>query len=135
MDGEGCLQSILEVPELAKRGDRGVYRNERGEEIEVSADRLVSMNMWGLSSELFPDLKREFRAFLESRGRQPRSEFYIPAVIQALIRQGRARVQVLPHSGPWCGITYPEDKQRTAAMLADLVAAGVYPQKLWHEPL
>ena len=45
--------------------------------------------------------------------------------------EGRAEVEVLHPAGTWCGVTYPEDRERAAATLRELVAAGLYPDSLW----
>ncbi len=44
---------------------------------------------------------------------------------------GNARVTVLPGGGRWCGMTSPEDRENTVAVLQHLVNKGVYPEKLW----
>jgi hypothetical protein len=66
-----------------------------------------------------------------AHGHREDAEFELPTVVNALVREGRARVRVLRGVGPWCGVTYPEDISLVAATLRDLVDRGVYPRSLW----
>jgi NDP-sugar pyrophosphorylase family protein len=131
VDDNGWLQGIAEILELWKRGDGGRYTDVDGSERVVDPNDPVSMNMWGFTPELFGELRRRFRAFLDDCGDASVSEFLLPDVVQAMIREDRARVRVLRHTSQWCGITYPEDRARAEAMIANLVAQGVYPPRLW----
>lgn len=130
-DNEGHLESIIEIAELWKRGKGGVYVDDTGKEVMVAGEELVSMNMWGFTRDLFPLLVDRFEDFVSRESQVSDSEFLIPAVIQSLLREGRIRVQVLHEAGQWCGITYPEDRQRVAEAIAAMTFRGEYPEKLW----
>ena len=43
-----------------------------------------------------------------------------------LLREGKARVKVLPTGDRWYGVTYAEDKQLVIDSFAKLTAEGVY---------
>lgn len=131
VDGEGRLEGIVEVREMWKRGAGGFYLDGDGVEVEVAADRRVSMNIWALTPAVFPEMARSFREFLAREQDQPGSEFLVPDVMRELIDGGRARVDVLREAGRWCGITYPEDRRRVSERLAELTARGVYSSPLW----
>jgi NDP-sugar pyrophosphorylase family protein len=118
-----ALRSIVEHTGIAPE-DVGPGRKFSGEEI-------VSMNCWGFTPALFAGLDAQFREFLAARGGEPKSEFYLPAAVSALIGRGEAKVRVLPTASTWFGVTYREDKPRVQAAIAGLVAAGRYPGKLW----
>ncbi len=60
-----------------------------------------------------------------------RAECYLPSVVDAELRSGRAQVTVLPTESRWFGVTYPEDRQPVAQGIHDLVASGAYPSQLW----
>jgi hypothetical protein len=130
-DSDGWLRSIVELLDVSKHGRGGRYRDESGVEHQLSGDELVSMNMWGFTTIVFGELRRQFAAFLERSADDPAAEFLLPAAIQSLIEDGRARVSVLPEAGRWCGITYREDRDTVVARIAELVARGVYPEQLW----
>ena len=93
--------------------------------------QIVSMNCFGFTPALFTALGRELRAFLQARGGEMKSEFYLPAVVSSMIASGEASVRVLPTTGEWFGVTNREDKPRVVAALAALVAAGEYPVRLF----
>lgn len=131
LDEQGRLERIVEIDRMWKRDRGGVYLDAEGQEVSVAAQELVSMNMWGFSRALFAELRQRFARFLADQGSSSQAEFLIPDVVQALIAEGRAEVEVLRRTGRWCGVTYPEDKPRAAAMIGDLVAAGRYPSPLW----
>ncbi len=131
LDDQGHLARIIEVLEMWKRDGAGLYRDERGEEVTVAPDQMVSMNIWGFIPEIFAELRNRFQVFLEDRGGELESEFLVPEVVQALILEGKATVEVLPHNGHCYGITYPEDRRQVAELLVDLTASGEYPQRLW----
>jgi NDP-sugar pyrophosphorylase family protein len=97
----------------------------------LRGDETVSMNCFGFTPAIFPALDAQMRAFLAARGGEPKSEFYLPAAVSAMIAQGAATVEVLPTGDSWFGVTNRADKPRVEAALAALVAAGVYPRKLF----
>jgi hypothetical protein len=133
VNGGGWLERIVEVPELSKHGAGGLYTGDDGTEHIVPKDTLVSMNMWGFTPAIYDELSSRFRGFLEAAGKAngETSEFLIPDAVQAMISEGAARVRVLNHSGQWCGLTFPGDRQLVREFIASRVAAGEYPERLW----
>ena len=91
----------------------------------------VSMNFWGLMPDYFDLSKREFNRFLDKYIDTPKSEFFIPSVIDKLIRNGEATVDVLDTDARWFGVTYPQDRQNVVDRLAELHRQGVYPERLF----
>jgi NDP-sugar pyrophosphorylase family protein len=91
----------------------------------------VSMNVWGFLPELFPELERRFQAFLAGPGQEPGAEFFLPSVIDQLIREGLAQVTVLTSADAWFGVTYKEDTALVQERIRALIAAGSYPASLW----
>ena len=89
------------------------------------------MNIWGFSPKLFPALEQEFVGFLGRRGMELKSEFYIPSVVDTLIKQGRFKTAVLSSDDKWFGMTYREDRPLVAANIRALIQQGVYPERLW----
>jgi hypothetical protein len=120
---EGMLRSIVE--------HTGIMPTEVGRGKKFSGEETVSMNCWGFTPALFTALDMQLREFLATRGGDPKAEFYLPAAVSAMITRGEAAVRVLPTEGAWFGVTYREDKPRVAAAVAELVAAGKYPAKLF----
>jgi len=129
----GWLERIVEILKLTKKGEGGVFTDASGTEYGVPPDALVSMNMWGFTPEIFPELRTRFLGFLddEQTAADGRREFLIPDVVQGMIAENRAHVRVLRHKGLWCGITFPEDQSQARELIADLVEHGEYPSRLW----
>ena len=127
---DGWLEEIEEIKAIERDGRDGRYRTSAGES-RIPGETPVSTNIWGFTPAIFGMLESEFRDFVVEHGPRDGSEFELPTVVNALVRQGRARVRVLRGVGPWCGVTYPEDVSFVVATLRDLVHRGVYPQCLW----
>ena len=124
----GNLVSVVERTSLKREGD--VVRDEEGN--SYTGEELVSMNCWGFSAGLFPELERLFTEFLAARGTELKSEFYIPFVADQLIRENRATVKMLVSRATWFGVTYKEDKPLVTEGLKNLVDQGVYPANLFN---
>ena len=60
-------------------------------------------------------------------------EYFLPFVVDELIREGRADVKVLRSADNWYGVTYREDKERVVEAIRRLTKEGVYPERLWDE--
>ena len=60
-------------------------------------------------------------------------EYYLPAVTNAAVQEGRASVRMLDCNEVWHGVTYQEDLQGVRDAIAALKQSGVYPEKLWEE--
>ncbi len=127
---DGFLRHIVERTEIGQRDGATGYV-EAGRWTPVSGDVPVSMNMWGFRPALFDELAPRFEVFLRANAENPKSEFYIPMVVGDLLREGRARVAVLPTADSWYGVTYQEDLPAVREAVATLVRQGRYPPALW----
>jgi UTP-glucose-1-phosphate uridylyltransferase len=131
-DAEGNLVSVVERTHIEQLGGKPAYKDESGKLVPFeNLDVPVSMNMWGFTPEYFAHSERYFREFLAQHGQQPKSEFYIPYVVDMLIKSRTATVKVLDTPSRWFGVTYAEDKPSVMMKLAELVRKGVYPERLW----
>ncbi len=72
-------------------------------------DTVVSMNMWGLTPDIFDTLTVDFEEFLREKINVPKSEFFIPSVIDKLIKEKNEKVKVITTDEKWYGVTYKED--------------------------
>lgn len=126
-DGQGFLEGVEELTGVARDGEGVISAGER----RLTGDEIVSMNLWGFPSALFGHLRSLFRRFLETRGDDPKAEFYIPSAVDALIRAGTMRVSVLKTEERWFGMTYREEKGMVVDHIARKIAGGAYPPKLW----
>jgi len=130
-DDHGWLQSVTERTQIERIGETIVYREPLGNEIQLAGSTPVSMNFWGFSPGFFQHLEEQFIDFLNTNDGHLKSEFYIPSVVDKLIKNGQEKVRVLSNSGQWFGITYREDKPLVISKINELVNAGAYPASLW----
>jgi NDP-sugar pyrophosphorylase family protein len=123
----GNLQSVEEFTAIGIDAD-GVLRGDglEGKRIKLEEDAVVSMNFWGFSPTLFQPLEKGFEKFLAQRGGEMKSEYYLPSLVDQLIKDGQATCPVLRTDSPWFGVTYPEDKSRVVESIAKLTEAGLY---------
>lgn len=89
------------------------------------------MNMFGFKPSYFDHFDDEFTAFLTNHGTELKSEFYIPTLLDTLIKSGRVNLKVLESESDWFGVTYQDDKPFVVERINKLVASGAYPEKLW----
>ena len=127
---DGSLKSVTEMTKLVRAGGVAENREDEANPDKVPLDARVSMNLWGFTPELFTELERRFPLWLAENGAKEKSEWYIPFVVDELIREGKADCKVLPTESSWFGVTYREDKPYVMAEIKKLVDAGEYPENL-----
>lgn len=127
----GWLEEVREFTKLGFRADGRIVNTGESGETVLDAGTTVSMNTWGFFPGFFQSLEKAFRRFLEENGSREQAEFYIPTVMDPLIRSGSARVRVLHTPDQWFGVTYHEDKPLVMRSLQALIDSGVYPEQLW----
>lgn len=126
------LKQVTETFDIQRTADGLAARDAQGEQVQVNADQLVSMNMWGLPPAFLDELERGFPAFLDSIPEgNLKAEYLLPQIIDRLVKSGKARVKVLDTHDKWFGVTYQEDKAAVVASIRKLVDDGVYPEKLF----
>ncbi len=135
-DENGYLQEINERTHIEKRGDETAYTEDDGATWTVIPEgSIVSMNMWGFSQSILKELKDRFAKFLDENleGNPMKCEYFLPFVVDELLGEGKATVQVLKSLDKWYGVTYKEDKPVVVAAIQALKDSGLYPEKLWEE--
>lgn len=128
---EGFLQTVVERTHIERMKGAVCYRDENGTVVNVDENLPVSMNFWGFTPDFFEHTERMLCDFLAASASNPKSEFYIPLVVNAQIRSGNATCRVLPTSAEWFGVTYPGDKPTVIRKFSELVSNGMYPSPLW----
>ena len=127
---DGRLAKVVENPKIARESGRIVSELDGGKN-ELTGDEPTSMNYWGFMPEFVGELENLFLEFLEKRGSELKSEFYLPFAVDSLIHAGKARIDMLRSSANWFGITYREDRDGVCAELKKLAEQGKYPEKLF----
>lgn len=130
-DRGGFLENVVERTKIEKQSEEIHYVDEAGISHLLTGEEIVSMNMWGFSVAIFTHLEKMFTEFLEKNISNPKAEFFIPSVVNALIEEKKANVKVLESSDSWFGITYREDKNFVVRKIRELIDSGVYPAKLF----
>ncbi len=132
-DSEGMLKTVTERTSIERRDGVIVYEEEGEGPQEIPEGTYVSMNLWGFSAGIFPELKKQFSRFLETALRENplKGEFYIPSAVGRLLEEGKATVRLLPTHDRWFGVTYKEDKAAVTAAIKELKKKGLYPERLW----
>lgn len=129
-DAQGFLKEIVERTHIEKRGEGAAFTEDDGNTwTEVSADSIVSMNMWGFSKSLLEELEMGFRDFLENElPENPlKAEYFLPTAVGKLLKEEKASVRVLTSQDKWYGVTYKEDKKMVVDAIAGLKEQGLYP--------
>lgn len=93
---------------------------------DMPKDTIVSMNMWGLDTDIFPFLKNEFELFLKENINEPKKEFFLPAEINKRMNEENKKVKVLKTSEQWYGVTYSEDVDKVKKAVLELTEKGIY---------
>ncbi|HZV71973.1 MAG TPA: sugar phosphate nucleotidyltransferase [Saprospiraceae bacterium] len=129
---DGYLEHITECKQII-RDDAGVisYPGEDGQVQTLQSDDPVSMNMWGFYPSYFDFFEKQFDTFLKENTADLKSEFYIPTLVDNLIKNKERQTKVLSSDAEWFGVTYREDKEFVSNRLKYLLDAGLYPYDLW----
>jgi len=131
VNAQGYLERIEELTHIERDGQGAKNTAPDGTVTKLGGDEPVSMNFWGFTPQIFPQLRNVFHRFLEHSGMDLKTESYVPNAVGELVAAGQARVNVLHSSDPWFGVTYREDRPRVVDDIRALVDAGVYPPALW----
>jgi dTDP-glucose pyrophosphorylase len=131
VDGEGYLSSVTERTHIYIKPDQKIVYEEDGEEVDLTGEEVASMNLMGFAPAAFAQFEASFKAFIKENAGELKKEFYLPTVVNEIIKTGDAKVKVLNTTDKWFGVTYQEDKLIAQQKLKELVNAGVYPEKLW----
>ncbi len=134
VDNTGNLIDIHERTKIMKFNEETKYTEDDKNWIVIPKGNIVSMNTWGFNPSLFNELDALFPVFLENnKNNIQKAEFFLPTIVDNLIKAGKADVKVLSTTDKWYGVTYQEDKPVVKKSIGDMVAAGKYPESLWED--
>ena len=127
------LTSVVERTKIQRMDGEVKYMDENEAWVVTPETTPVSMNFWGFTPDYFTYSEEFFKAFLsDSKNMENlKSEFFIPLLVDKLINDGTATVEVLDTTSKWFGVTYPEDRQSVVDKIQTLIDAGEYPNKLF----
>lgn len=131
-DAQGNLTTITERTRIEKYPG-GIHFTEDGETwTDLPADTTVSMNFMGFMPSFLEEAKALFpKALDEILAKNPlKGEYFLPAIVQQMLTEGRATMKVLTSPDKWYGVTYAADKPVVVAALKKMTEDGIYPEKL-----
>lgn len=129
-DKNDLLQTVVERTHIEKTNGRIITRIDENTQMELTGNEVVSMNIWGFMPSFFDYLEQYFLEFIQTNATNPKGEFYIPFVVNELIRNDKIKLKVLESKDLWFGVTYQEDKALAVSSIQRLIDQGVYPEKL-----
>ena len=127
------LTGVVERTKIERHDGVVQYLDENDQWVSIPDNTPCSMNFWGFTPDYFAHSEEYFKQFLADPKNQAnlKSEFFIPLMVDTLIRQGKATCEVLPTTSKWFGVTYPEDRPEVVAKLAKLHEEGQYPDQMF----
>ena len=131
LTSENGKVSVLTESEIEKR-DGKIFATplKQNDWHEISANTLVSMNMFAFTDRLMDQLEPYFVDFFANEDLE-KGEFLIPIVINDMLQDGSVDLKVLPTSSKWYGITYREDLDQFKQAIQRMIDAGEYPAHLY----
>lgn len=134
LDEHDKLLDIHERTRIEKHGKGAEFSEDNGATwTNLPKGTIVSMNMWGFTKSILTELQNRFAAFLtkELFENPMKCEYFLPFVVDELLKEGKAEVTVLKSVDRWYGVTYKEDKATVVSAIRELKEKGLYPEKLW----
>lgn len=131
---EGILEQITERTKIKWDGDKIVYTpDEEKTWGEIEKGTPVSMNFWCYSQDFMRELEERFPRFLDDaiKNNPLKGEYFLPLVVDQLLKEQKAEVKILNSRDKWYGVTYREDKEDVVNALQAKKDNGEYPEELW----
>ncbi len=128
----GCLTDVVERTKIFKDGKDAKFTEDGETFYPLSGDAPVSMNCWAFGNSMFSELEKRFPAWLdENLPKNPdKCEYFLPFVVNSMIKAGEGKIKVLNCHETWYGITYKEDMDSVVNAIKKMRAEGVYPDTL-----
>jgi dTDP-glucose pyrophosphorylase len=127
--GDGYLQTIHERTHIEKRDGAAMYTEDGKNWVTIPEGSTVSMNLWGFTLSFLKELEAHFPAFLQKTlAENPvKGEYFLPTVVDNLLKEDKATVKVLKSTDRWYGVTYRGDKPVVVEALTKMQDEGLYP--------
>lgn len=109
----GILQSVTEHTSIDRNSG-------------IPLNSVVSMNMWGFDTEIFPFLEKNFELFLKENYDNLKAEFFLPNAVTNRINEQEKTVTVLETDEKWYGVTYREDTVSVKNAMTKFINMGMY---------
>lgn len=124
VDAKNYLTAVTECTKIGTQADGSIKDEELNK--PLSPNDVVSMNFWGFTPAVFSEIEKQFVDFYPKNKDNLKSEFYIPKVVDQMLKDKVAQVKVIPTEAKWFGVTYKEDTPGVNAALAAFDKEGKY---------
>lgn len=124
VDAKNYLTAVTECTKIGTQADGSIKDEELNK--PLSSNDVVSMNFWGFTPAVFSEIEKQFVDFYPKNKDNLKSEFYIPKVVDQMLKDKVAQVKVIPTEAKWFGVTYKEDTPGVNAALAAFDKEGKY---------
>ena len=134
VNADGYLTEVVERTRIEKYENGIHFTTDDGATWEdLTADTLVSMNLWGFTPGVMDELEIDFPWFFAELvpANPAKAEMFLPLNVSRMLKKGAATVKVLSSVDKWYGVTYSADKPVVVAALREMTANGDYPDGLW----
>lgn len=131
VNSEGFLSGIVERTHIEKVNNELLFKSKDETLKPISEETIVSMNFFGFTPKYFDISASMFEEFLEKNYKEAKAEFFIPLVVNNVIVDETATMEVLKSNARWFGVTYKDDKPYVTSEIQKLKDSGVYPKYLW----
>lgn len=122
---DGFMTKIVEGLKIQKTSN-GYIHETPNEVLDLHDKTRVSMNFFGFHPSILDYMEKEFLEFGKNSAADPKSEYFIPMVIDNMMNKGLIKVRAIPTDSDWIGVTYQEDKPEVMAKLAKYTEEGIY---------
>jgi len=135
--GECFVNNANELIEITERlhiervDGKILRKDESGALVSMLENTIVSMNFWGFTPKYLEVVEEAFHLFLKERSFEMKSEFFIPSVVNTILKSKLGKVKVLTSDAKWMGVTYAEDRATVVQEVARLKKESTYPKNLW----
>lgn len=128
----GYLTDVVERTKIFKDGKDAKFTEDGENFYPLSGDVPVSMNCWAFSHSMFEELESRFPSWLDVNlpGNPEKCEYFLPFVVNDMIKAGKGKIRVLNCHEAWYGITYKEDMDSVVNAIKNMRAEGIYPDAL-----
>jgi NDP-sugar pyrophosphorylase family protein len=120
---QGLLEEVTEVEKIERIGGEIVAESD-GKPVQMDDNSMVSMNLFGFGATAMKHVDVELEVFLKAKGNELKSEFYIPTVVNRLVKTQGEGVRVVTSEDRWMGVTNPDDKETLKSGIRNLIQSG-----------
>lgn len=132
-DENGYLVDIVERTHIESINGETKFTDDGENWTTIPENSIVSMNCWGFTPNMIDELEKRFSKFLEnSKDNILKAEYFLPFVVDELIKEEKMDVKVLKTSDKWYGVTYKQDKEKVVNAIRQMLNQGKYPERLWN---